>query len=69
MIVVRLRREEGVPADAGGDGGVVGRALCVLGSGGGGVVVAVGGATAVDVDHMAVLDGHCVDALLVSLAA
>ena len=71
-VVVRLRREEGVPAHAGGDGGVVGRALRVLCSfvGAGAVVVAVGGAAAaVDVDHVAVLDGHRVHALLVPLPA
>ena len=65
VFVVGLRREERVPADAGGDGAVAvgGGVLRVLRSRG-------GGAAAVDVDHVADLDSHRAHALLlVSLAA
>ena len=61
ILVVGRGREEGVPAHAGSGH----RALRVLGSRGG-----IGVATAVDVDHVAVLDGHRADArLVVELAA
>ena len=59
ILVVGRGREEGVPAHAGSGH----RALRVLGSRGG------IGFAAVDVDHVAVLDGHRADVRLVELAA
>ena len=59
ILVVGRGREEGVPAHAGSGH----RALRVLRSRGG------IGVAAVYVDHVAVLDGHGVHALLVSLPA